>query len=155
MFAKKLTNGIYAGFAGGIVMGMMMAMRGMLPMIGQMVGYPSAIAGLVVHMAISVAIGAGFALVLGGGIINKLTGLRRGLVYGGLWWVLGPLTLMPLFMGMGLGVNWNLTAAESMLPSLFAHLAYGVMLGVSYSWLQFRGGLGSLRISTVPTVQIR
>jgi len=53
-----------------------------------------------------------------------------------MWWVLGPLTLMPLFMGMGLGVNWNLVAATKMLPSLMGHLIFGGILGIVYVWLQ-------------------
>ena len=61
-----------------------------------------------------------------------------GLTYGAAWWLLGPLTLMPLLMGMGLGVNWNATAASQMLPSLFGHLLYGAILGFSYAWLRSR-----------------
>ena len=45
---------------------------------------------------------------------------------------------MPLFMGMGFGVNWNATAAAAMLPSLVGHLVYGGILGVTYSWLRQR-----------------
>ena len=50
-----------------------------------------------------------------------------------IWWVLGPLTLMPLMMGMGLGVNWNLGAAQAMLPSLMGHVIFGLLLGFVYS----------------------
>ena len=45
---------------------------------------------------------------------------------------------MPLFLGMGFGVNWNATAAAAMLPSLVGHLIYGGILGVTYSWLRQR-----------------
>jgi hypothetical protein len=47
---------------------------------------------------------------------------------------------MPLFLGMGFGVNWNLGAAQAMLPSLVGHLIYGVVLGGSYAWLHQRSG---------------
>ena len=40
---------------------------------------------------------------------------------------------MPLFMGMGLGVNWNAAAATNMLPSLMGHLVYGAVLGLTYA----------------------
>ncbi len=43
---------------------------------------------------------------------------------------------MPLFMGMGLGVNWNAAAAAAMLPSLVGHLVYGGILGLAYTWLR-------------------
>jgi len=42
---------------------------------------------------------------------------------------------MPFFMGMGLGVNWSLEAASSMLPSLLGHLVFGAILGGSYGWV--------------------
>ncbi len=40
---------------------------------------------------------------------------------------------MPLFMGMGFGVNWNLAAATDMMPSLVGHLIYGAILGSTYA----------------------
>jgi hypothetical protein len=82
--------------------------------------------------------GAGFAVVFHRFSTRITRGLRYGLLYGGFWWLLGPLTLMPLLMGMGLGVNWNAAAAAAMLPSLVGHLVYGAVLGISYSWLQAR-----------------
>jgi hypothetical protein len=45
---------------------------------------------------------------------------------------------MPLFLGMGFGVNWNLSAAGTMLPSLMGHLIYGSILGLTYGALQGR-----------------
>ena len=45
---------------------------------------------------------------------------------------------MPLFMGMGLGVNWNVSAIAQALPSLAGHLIFGAILGVSYRWLERR-----------------
>ncbi len=89
-------------------------------------------------MANSVIIGAGFAIVLGRFTSGIRSGLGAGLAYGGAWWILGPLTLMPFFMGMGFGVNWNAAAAAAMLPSLVGHLMYGGVLGLVYTWLRHR-----------------
>ncbi len=134
MNTKRITIGIIGGLLGGLVFGVMMAKMGTLPMVGKMVGQPNAFAGFLVHMANSAIIGAGFAVVLGRRAEGLGHGLGWGLAYGGTWWLLGPLTLMPLLLGMGLGVNWNLVAAAKMLPSLWGHLIYGAVLGVSYSW---------------------
>jgi len=41
--------------------------------------------------------------------------------------------MMPFMMGMGLGVNWNAAAAQAMLPSLYGHLVFGLLLGFVYS----------------------
>ena len=136
MNARNIRLGAYGGIAGGIVFGLMMAQMGMLPMIGKMVGHPSAVTGFLVHLVISAGIGGSFATLFHSVIQSKTAGLGYGLTYGAAWWFLGPLTLMPLFMGMGLGVNWNATAAAQMLPSLFGHLFYGAILGFTYEWLR-------------------
>jgi hypothetical protein len=157
MNARQILHGIYGGLAGGLVFGMMMAKMGMLPMIGKMIGQPSAAAGFLLHMFNSAVIGAGFAIVVsrikagsGVGARNRTAALVHGLLYGGAWWLLGPLTLMPLFMGMGLGVNWNLTAATNMLPSLMGHMIYGAILGITYGALQARATVP--RTATSPEV---
>ncbi len=131
MNTRNIKFGVYGGLAGGVVFGAMMAMMGMLPMIGKMVGHPSAVTGFLAHLVIFVVIFHGF-------IRGASSGLGYGLVYGGAWWFAGPLTLMPLMMGMGLGVNWNSAAASQMLPSLVGHLIYGAILGLSYALLQSR-----------------
>ena len=138
MSTRELKWGAYGGVAGGLIFGAMMGVMGMLPMIGSMVGQPTAAVGFVVHMVNSAIIGAGFAIVLGRFVSGTASGLGAGLAYGGVWWILGPLTLMPLFMGMGFGVNWNAAAAAAMLPSLVGHLMYGSVLGVTYTWLRQR-----------------
>ena len=115
-----------------------MAVTGMPLTIGSMVGQPSVAGGAVVHLANSAIIGASFAVVLGRFVSSVGSGLTAGLLYGGAWWFLGPLTLMPLFMGMGLGVNWTTAAAAAMLPSLGGHLIYGSILGVAYAWRRQR-----------------
>ncbi len=134
MNVKNLQLGAYAGLVGGMVFGAMMAIMGMLPMIGQMVGHPSALTGFGVHLFISALIGISFAALFHSLVHSTAGGVGYGLLYGGTWWLLGPLTLMPLLMGMGLGVNWNTEAALAMLPSLVGHLVYGVILG---SWFQY------------------
>ena len=138
MNARNIKLGAYGGLAGGVVFGAMMGMMGMLPMIGKMVGHPSAVTGFLAHLVISALIGASFVVIFHGFIRGASGGLGYGLVYGGAWWFLGPLTLMPLMMGMGLGVNWNAAAASQMLPSLVGHLIYGAILGLSYALLQSR-----------------
>jgi uncharacterized membrane protein YagU involved in acid resistance len=133
---RQVANGILGGLAGGVVFGMMMAMMGFLPMIAALVGSQSAIVGLVVHMVISAGIGAGFGLVLGR-LSSSLVGfLAVGVVYGAIWWVLGPLTIMPVMLGLGL--QWSIAAAGANLLSLMGHMVYGAVLGVVYSLLVSR-----------------
>jgi len=129
---RKILAGAVSGVVGGLVFGLMMAKMGTLPMIGRMVGSPTIAAGWMVHMAISASIGVSFAVLLDWLVSGRTSSLVFGTLYGSAWWLLGPLTLMPLFMGMGLGVNWNLTAAQNMLPSLMGHMVFGLVLGLTY-----------------------
>ncbi len=138
MSVTSIKHGVYGGLAGGVVFGAMMAMMGMLPMIGNMVGSPSAWTGFFVHMMISATIGGSFAVLLDAS--GQRGGVGCGLAYGATWWILGPLTLMPFFMGMGLGVNWNVAAIGQAMPSLVGHLIFGAVLGVTYQWLRQRIG---------------
>ena len=144
MMVTRIKRGVYGGVAGGVVFGGMMGMMGILTMIGSMVGSSSAWVGFVVHMMISGAIGGTF------GAVVDLSGLRAnvgaGLAYGVMWWVLGPLTLMPAFIGMGFGVNWNVAAMSEAMPSLVGHLVFGAILGVTVRWLDGRThGSGAYR----------
>ena len=135
MYARRIVSGSVGGLAGGLVFGLMMGMMGMFPVIGKMVGVPSAAVGFVMHMGISAMIGTFFGATFGWLVHGRQSGLVFGLLYGAAWWFLEPLTLMPFMMGMGLGANLNLSAATSLLPSLMGHLIYGGILGLSYNWL--------------------
>ena len=150
MKARQIWSGILGGLAGGIPFGMMMAMMGVLPMIGKMVGQPTPVAGFVLHMGISAVIGASFAILFGRVTVTTGRSALAGMVYGGIWWVLGPLTLMPWMMGMGLGANLNLVAARDALPSLMGHLVYGVLLGLVEGILARRTQVHKPVIKPVP-----
>ena len=113
MTVKSLQHGLYGSLAGGVIFGVMMGMMGMLPTIGAMAGSESPVVGFLVHLIISAMIGVGFvaaATMLGR---EQTAGVGAGLAYGVVWWILGPLTLMPLFMGMGFGVNWSVSGVGS------------------------------------------
>lgn len=62
---KQLTAGVVGGLVGGVLFGVMMQMMGMLGMVAGLVGQDGAAVGWVVHLAISILFGLGFALVIG------------------------------------------------------------------------------------------
>jgi uncharacterized membrane protein YagU involved in acid resistance len=95
---SRAVSGALAGIAGGIVFGMLMAMTGMLPVVAMLVGSESAIVGVFVHLVISAILGALFGVAVRTTKIGALLG--AGAVYGLLWWVLGPLVIMPVWLGM-------------------------------------------------------
>lgn len=131
--AQRLIGGAIGGAAGGLLFGAVMGFGGMLPMVGMLVGTDTVLVGFVVHMVISVIIGAAFGFLAG---FVKVTSYQQGalwgLGYGALWWVLGPLMLMPLMMGMGLMFHAALDPGRLM--SLGGHLVYGLVAGLAYVW---------------------
>ena len=136
MNTENLKAGVIGGLAGGVVFGVMMGTMGMLPMIASLIGSKSALVGFVVHLVISAVIGLGFALVLGSAVHSYGSGVALGALYGLAWWVLGPLTMMPLMMGMG--VQFANAFNTMNLMSLLGHVIFGVILGLTYAALVAR-----------------
>jgi len=123
----KLLSGAVAGLAGGLPFGIMMTLMGSIKMIASMLGSQSVLVGWAVHLMISAGIGVGFALLFSSSTLRRRNYLGRGAFYGAIWWFLGPLTMMPLMMGMPLG--WNFAAMSATIPSLIGHLVFGIVLG--------------------------
>jgi hypothetical protein len=65
---------------------------------------------------------------------NFGSGIAWGLVYGLVWWFLGPLTLLPLLLGGS--VTWTANAAHLFLPSLVGHLFYGAVTAAVFLLLE-------------------
>ncbi len=129
---NKIVSGLIGGAIGGVAFGMLMGMMGMLPMVAALAGSSDPLVGFVVHMVISLAIGASFGVFFGGASQTYGRAAVWGLVYGAIWWVLGPMIIMPLIMGMGL--QFAAAFSGPMLMSLMGHLIYGVLAGLGYAW---------------------
>ncbi|MDP9390227.1 MAG: hypothetical protein M3P89_02320 [Actinomycetota bacterium] len=102
----------------------MMQAMGMMGMIAQLVGSTSTAVAWLVHLAISAFFGAAFGAVLGGLVKGLGSGIVLGAGYGVVLWVVGPLLLMPAFMGMPVFV-----VDQMALMSLLGHVIFGVVLG--------------------------
>lgn len=108
---------------------MSMAMPPMLGTIGSLVGAPGL--GWLVHLVFSAIIGAGFGLFFGRWVTaswGQAAGLGMG--YGLIWWILGPLLIMPMWMGMGPMLSHALDVSN--LLSLMGHLVFGLVTGLVY-----------------------
>lgn len=126
--SARLLGGVLGGIGGGIVFGILMHTMEMLEMVASLVGQESAAAGWGVHLVISVVIGVGFALICGALRPGSGAAIVYGLVYGAVWWVLGPLVLMPAMLGMGAFPPIE----QPQLMSLVGHLVYGLVLAGVY-----------------------
>ena len=144
---SDINNGIVAGLVGGVVFGIMMQMMNaptpeggqmpMMAMVAKVVGSDSTFVGWLYHLFNSAVIGAVFGWLLGRRSQGFAAGLGWGTLYGFIWWILGALILMPLFLGMPPFAPLQM---EPMRPvamgSLVGHLIYGVILGGGFVMLR-------------------
>lgn len=121
---------------GGLLFGAIMAAAGVLPLVASLVGSDDAAVGFLVHMGFSGFIGGTFGILVAWVRTRPSRSLAYGIAYGAVWWVLGGLTLMPLFLGMRVAYDTALTADG--LGGLAGHLIYGVGLGATYGVLETR-----------------
>lgn len=132
---RVLGTGALAGIIGGIPFGIMMGMMGMMPMIGMLVGVDSAVAGVLVHAAISAITGAIYGLFAVRFPLTWRYAILGGLIYGVIWWVLGALILMPALLGM---FEMILVIGQMQWMSLMGHIIFGVVLALAFVWLSRR-----------------
>lgn len=133
--SRALSLGAIAGLIGGIPFGMLMAMMGMMPMIGMLVGVENALVGVLVHGVISAVTGAIYGLFATRFEQTWGFAALAGLVYGILWWVLGALILMPAMLGMFQNI---FMIGQMQWMSLMGHIIFGEVLALSFLWLYRR-----------------
>jgi hypothetical protein len=122
--------GAVAGLVGGLVFGVLMAMMGVLPMVGMLVGVEDAAVGFFVHLVNSAVIGAIFGVLAWRFAARLWPALGAGAVYGVIWWVLGALTLMPLWLSFTADAAMRdmvFVVERDQWMSLMGHLLYGLV----------------------------
>lgn len=124
---RAAVGGASAGLIGGVAFAVVVSQMGFTADVGAIVGSPSALVGLLVHMCIAVVIGASYGLLFRQRSFDTLSGIGWGVSYGLVWWFLGALTLLPLASGEA--VAWSPAAAGAAFPSLVAHVVYGAFVG--------------------------
>jgi hypothetical protein len=122
-FNQLMKGGIYGGIVGGILLGVLMSSTGKIPMIAMMVGSESLVVGWIIHMLISIIFGIGFSL------LARMTTTNLyilGVIHGVIIWIIGPLLVMPLMLGMG--TNFANALTPDMLMSLMTHIGFSLIL---------------------------
>ncbi|MFN8475559.1 MAG: hypothetical protein U0822_25480 [Anaerolineae bacterium] len=133
---QTLGWGALAALTGGLVFSLVMLQIGFLPRVASLAHGSSPALGFVVHLAISALIGATFGILFHYEAPTAGAGIAWGLVYGLMWWFIGPLTLMPILLGGTF--TWTMQAADLLMPSLIGHLLYGGVTAAVFMWLQLR-----------------
>jgi len=128
--------GLLASVGGGLAFSVVMVANGTLPKVAALVGGTSLWVGFAVHMLIGALIGATYGALFQYEAPDVLAGASWGLLYGLLWWFVGPLTLFPILLGGSF--TWTLGAAAEQLPSLVGHLLYGLATALVFLALERR-----------------
>jgi hypothetical protein len=129
--SRAILLGGLAGIVGGWAFGKWMAQANFFPLIAGLVNSHSRNVGMTLHFIIAVIIGATFGLLFQRDVLGYGSCMGWGLGYGMFWWFLGPLTIMPLWLGKPL--DWSLGRAAALFGSLIGHIIYGVLLGSIYA----------------------
>ncbi len=133
---RALGRGLISGLVGGLLFTVIMVQIGFLPTVATLVGSTSPLTGFIVHLLIANLIGMSYGLLFQRQSYDVGSALGWGLSYGFVWWLIGPLTLMPVLLGGP--PQWTLSAAAAAFPALVGHLAYGAGLGVAFYLLEAR-----------------
>lgn len=133
---RAIGRGAVAGLAGGVVFTIVMVQIGFLSTVAGLIDRESALTGFVVHLIVANFIGVAYGLLFVRRSNDVGSGLGWGVAYGVFWWLMGPLTLLPMLVGET--PQWTVEAATAAYPALVGHLAYGAVLGVTFFWLESR-----------------
>ena len=147
MMRSRILAGIVAGLIAGLVFGIMMQIMTaptpegkevpMMQMVAMVVRSDSIAVGWLYHLFNSAVIGALFGWLLGKRSRGYGSALLWGGLYGVVWWVLGGLVLMPLFLGMAPFAPLMMAPMRMVaMGSLAGHIIYGLILGVAFLWLR-------------------
>lgn len=127
---RDVLIGSVAGTIGGFVLALALQAKGMMTDTAGLIGLTSIQSGLLLHLLVSALAGAGYGAFFGyqPGAFAATT--SNGVIYGLIWWILGPLTLSPLLMGNG--PSWSLSAAGASFLNLTGHILHGGMTGLIF-----------------------
>jgi uncharacterized membrane protein YagU involved in acid resistance len=123
--------GALSGLAGGALYAVVLIVTGSWKEIAAIVGGTSPALGFVVHLAISILMGASYGVLFQREARNVVSGIGWGLVYGLIGWFIGPLTLLAVAEGHPL---WAAADARAQFPALVGQLMYGAVAAASF-WL--------------------
>ncbi|TFB24059.1 hypothetical protein E3U55_04405 [Filobacillus milosensis] len=124
-YKRIIVTGIVGGIIGGVIFGVMMQVMGRIEMIASMMGSQSLLVGWIIHLMISIIFGIGFVLLT---TVTKLNLILLTILYGALIWIIGPLIIMPMMMGVG--TNLANAFSSDQLMSLMTHIFFTAIVAL-------------------------
>lgn len=111
----------------------------LIMMVAEVVRSDSLAVAWIVLLFSGVVMGGVFGLALGDRATSIGAGLGWGVLYGGFWWVLGTLVLMPILLGMSAFAPLTMPPMRfGAIISLLAFLLSGLILGGLFAVLHGR-----------------
>jgi len=132
-YGRAIVVGGLSGVIAGWAFGRWMAQVGFFPLVAQLVGSTSEHVGMVLHFVFAVVIGASMGFLFQRDLRGGGSSMGWGLAYGIFWWFLGPLTILPIWLGRT--VDWSWMQGAALFGSLVGHVVYGLLAGVVYATL--------------------
>ena len=128
--------GAAASVVGGSLFTVVLLLIGSLQGMANIFGSSSLAFGVVITTIVSAFIGMSYGLLFRNEAPDAGSAVAWGLVYGLLWWFIGPMTLLPILLGGSF--SWTTTTAAALLPSLVGHLIYGAATAFTFLTLERR-----------------
>src|SRR5262249_41456833 len=124
----------------GWAFGKWMAQVNFFPLIAGLVNSESVMVGMTLHFIFAVIIGSSFGVLFQRGVPGFGASMGLGPGYGVVWWVFGPLTILPIWQGHSL--DWSYERGGALFGSLIGHIIYGLIVGLIYAavdrlWIGF------------------
>ncbi len=132
----SLAWGAGASLLGGLLFGLLLAFSGGLSRVARLAGDAAPVTAFLIHLLVSALIGMTYGVFFQREAPNWPASLGWGLLYGLVWWYLGPLTLLRIFVGEP--CLWTAADADAALPWLIGHLLYGVVTALVFFRLERR-----------------
>jgi hypothetical protein len=136
LILRSLSWGALAGLVGGVASSPVMIATGVLPKLAGLDTPLSILRALLLHILVSAVIGMTFGLLFRRESSSLGLGVMWGWLFGVIWWYLGPMTFLPLLLAGE--IDWRVSTASALLPSLMAHLIYGATTALAFLSLENR-----------------
>ncbi len=111
----------------GILFGIFMQLTGTMAMLASIAGSESLVVGWVMHMIISWTFGLGY----GAMTLFSSRYYVLAVIHGVIIWIIGPLLVMPMLMGMGPMFGQMFTSGQLM--NLATHVIFSLILAAVFS----------------------
>ena len=128
--------GAAASVVGGSLFTLVLLATGSLQEMATVFGGSSLAFGVIANMIVSAFIGMTYGLLFRHEAPDAASAVAWGLVYGLLWWFIGPMTLLPILLSGSF--RWTTVTAAALLPSLIGHLIYGAATAATFLVLERR-----------------